>query len=333
VVQDALQRIGRIVSFSSYMDDTALQSDLILPNHMALERYDDVIGLPGAPYAYYAVAQPILPPRLDTKHTGDVLLTVAQRMGGSIGASLPWKTYESYLQDRVKGLAEAGSGAIAAKEGAAPGDLRPGASPKKNYKNDKDLWKQLTSGLCWYDAPVDLQQAISTESGQYQLASVSLQDKGVMVEDDQVYLPHHAPLIPSGDEQGYPLLLVSYQSLYLANGYLPNPPFMTKTLWNFLLKEDDMFVQIHPETATSLGFKEGDRATLTTPGGMVGVRIHIFPGAHPQTVFIALGLGHKAYDEFIRDKGVNANEVIEVQMDPVTGMGTVWATRAQLARA
>lgn len=333
VVKNALQKIDRIVTFSSYMDETAMQSDLILPDHIALERYDDVIGLPGVPYAFYAVSKPILPPRLDTKHTGDLILTVAGKMGGAIKASLPWKNYEEYLQSRVQGLASAGTGAIADKQGAEPWNLQPGQAPKKNYKNDKDLWNKLISGLCWYDAPVDPLQNLPTQSAKYELVCTSLQNKGLNVEDDQVYLPHYAPLAPSGDETQLPLLVVSYRALSLSSGYLANPPFMNKTLWSFLLKGNDLLVEVNPETAKSLGLKEGDRATLKTPGGEVEVRIHLFPGAHPGTVFIAEGLGHTAYDEYIRGKGVNANEVIEVQMDPITGLGTVWATRAQLARA
>lgn len=333
LAKEALQKIDRIVTFSSYMDETAMQSDLILPNHMALERHDDVIGLAGVPYAYYAVSTPILPPRLDTKHTGDFMLTLAGKMGGTMKASLPWKNYAAYLQSRVKGLASSGTGAVAEKEGSEPWNLQPGEPPKKNYKNEKDLWSKLTSGLCWYDAPVDPLQGLATQSGKYDLACASLQSQGVDVEEDQVYLPHYAPLTPSGDTNEFPLLMVSYRTLSLASGYLANPPFMNKTLWNFLLKGNDQFVEVHPETARSLGMKEGDRAILRTPGGEVNVRIHLFPGAHPGVVFIAQGLGHTAYDEYIRDKGVNANEVIEVQMDPITGMGTVWATRAQLARA
>jgi len=333
LVKEAIKKVDRIVTFTSYLDETAVQADLILPNHMALERHDDVIGLPGVPYAYYAVSNPVLPPRLDTKHTGDVVLTVAEKIGGAVKGSLPWKNFETYLQGRVKGLAAAGTGAVADKPGLKPWALQPGQSPKTNYKNAKDLWSKLTSGLCWYGPPIGALQEIKTTSGKYELAFVSLQDRGVNVEDDAVYLPHYAPLSPSGDEKAFPLLMVSYRSLSLSSGYMANPPFMTKTLWNFLLKGKDLFVEVHPETAKSLGMQEGDRATLKTPQGEVKVRIRVFPGAHPDTVFVVHGLGHTAYDEYIKDKGINANEVIEVQMDPITGMGTVWATRAQLARA
>jgi len=146
LVKNALKKIGRVVSFSSYMDETALQSDLILPNHMALERRDDVVGLPGAPFAFYAVSSPILPPRLDTRHTGDWLLQLANKMGGTIKDSLPWKNYEAYLQSRVAGLATSGVGAVVDKAGLEPWNLQPGQHPKANFKDDKDLWKKTHRG-------------------------------------------------------------------------------------------------------------------------------------------------------------------------------------------
>ena len=92
-------------------------------------------------------------------------------------------------------------------------------------------------------------------------------------------------------------------------------------------------MEVHPETANNLGIRESDRATLKTPQGAIPVLVHLSQGARPGVVFIPQGLGHKAYDEYIRDKGENANKIIEVQIDPLTGLGTVWATRAQLRRA
>ena len=81
------QKWRLLVSFSSYMDETAAQADLILPNHTAFERYDDVVGIPGASFGYYAVSAPVIKPLLDTKHTGDALLALAAGIGG-IGGRL-----------------------------------------------------------------------------------------------------------------------------------------------------------------------------------------------------------------------------------------------------
>jgi anaerobic selenocysteine-containing dehydrogenase len=330
--QEAAKRVGMLVSFSSYMDETALQADLILPNHCAFERLDDVIGLPSTPYGYYAVASPILPPQLETKHTGDVILELGKAVSGDIATALPWKTYEAYLQERVNGLAASGKGAVADRRDIGLEALKAGQSPSPNYKDGPDLWKKLTGGSCWYDAPVDMTRGFQTVSGKFEFACRMLLEKGLTEAEDLVYLPHYAPLVPSGSDKDYPLLLVSFQMLSLANDYLANPPFMTKTLWDFVLKGNDLFAQLHPQTAKSLGMREGDKAVLKTSQGEVPVRVHLFPGARAGVVYVPQGLGHKAYDAYIQDKGINANNVVEVQMDPVTGLGTVWTTRAQLRR-
>ena len=332
VFHTALQNVSCLVSFSSYMDETALQADLILPNHTAFERFDDVVGLPGAPYAYYSVASPILPPQLDTKGTGDVILELSKGLGDSVGGAFPWKDYTEFLQQRVKGLASSGKGAIADKPGVDPGELKAGATVSVNYSNDGDLWKKLAGGMCWFDSPSDISLDMRTESGKIEVACQSLRKNGLVVDEDKVYLPRYAPLLPSGSEAEFPLLLVTYRMLSLSDHYLANPPFMTKTVWDFVLKNNDQFVDLNPQTARSLSMAEGDKAIIKTPQGEVAARIHVSPGARPGVVYLARGLGHKAYDEYIQDKGVNANDVTEVQIDPVTGLGTVWSTRAQLRK-
>ncbi len=329
----ALEKIDTVVSFSSYMDETACQADLILPNHCAFERYDDVTGIPGAPYACYAVAAPVLPPRLKTKHTGDLVLELAGDLGGSVKESLPWKSYEDFLKERVKGLAVATGGAVTGAGGKEPWKQAAGQSPERNFKDEKDLWKKLAGGSYWCDAPMDLMQHIATQSGDCELACQVLQKHGVMADKDSLYLPHFEPLTPPGSEKEYPFLLVSYRLPNVAAQYLPNPPFMNKTVPDTLLRGSDLFVDVNPKTAGPLGIAEGDRIMVGTPRGEVPVRAHIHPGARPGVIFIAQGFGHTAYDEYVRNKGVNANSVIDVQTDPVTGVGIVWASRAKIRKA
>ena len=273
--QAALAKVGTLVSFSSFMDETAQQADLILPNHMALERFDDAIGLRGTPYAYYALASPILNPPPGTKHTGEILLAMAAEIRGGLAEALPWKDYKAYLQKRVEGLAASKKGMVSDAQGKVPWKLQAGDLVEANYKDGADLWKKLTSGLCWYDAPVDFLQGLDTSSGKLELALNALQAKGLAGAADQVYLPRFAQLAPSGDEKEYPLLLVSYRNMSLASEYLPNPPFMTKNVWDFVLKGKELFVELNPKTAQSLGVKEGSQAVLKTPQGEVPVRVHL----------------------------------------------------------
>lgn len=331
--ETALTKIHSLVVFSSYMDETARLADWILPAPMALERYDDVVGIPGAPYGYYAVSAPILPAPEGLRHPGDVLLKLGKAIGGTVEGSLPWKDYQTFLKFRVEGLANSGRGAVAEKADVDLGTLKSGETLKLKVSGADALWKKLVSGACWYNAPDGVLGDPGTPSGKVELAFQKLQALGVQAEEDKLYLPHFAPLPPSGSESEFPLQLVAYETRSLSTQYLPNPPFLTKLLPDTLLKGNDLLVELNPKTGQSLGFTEGDRATLKTPQGDVPVRIHLSAGARPGAVYVAQGLGHTAYDEYIKGKGINVNTVTEVQIDPVTGLGTTWFTRARLVRA
>ena len=196
--RDAAAKVGMVVSFSSYLDETALQADLILPNHTAFERFDDAVGIEGAPFAYYAVSAPVVAPQGNTKHTGQVLLEMSKGVGGTVGAAMPWSSYEDYLKSRVKGLAAAKQGAVAEKTDVALWKLKPGESPAANLGDEAALWKKLAGGACWYNAPVDLQTAAATPSGKLELACQSLQAKGGPGMDDLAFLPPFRPAQPVG---------------------------------------------------------------------------------------------------------------------------------------
>src|SRR5436309_995119 len=67
----ALGRVAYKVSFSSYLDETAAASDLILPDLHPLEQWNDSRPRAGV----YALQQPVMQPVFpNTRHTADVLL-------------------------------------------------------------------------------------------------------------------------------------------------------------------------------------------------------------------------------------------------------------------
>jgi len=45
-----------------------------------------------------------------------------------------------------------------------------------------------------------------------------------------------------------------------------------------------------------------------------------------------LGLGHTAYDEYLKGKGVNPNEIISVVKEPVSDLALGWGTRIKLIK-
>jgi len=99
--KEAFEKIPLVVSFSSYMDETAEMADLILPNHIYLERYEDVPVTSGIQYPLIGLAKPVVNPQFNTKHTGDVMILLAQALGGFIANAFPWKSYEACLEETL----------------------------------------------------------------------------------------------------------------------------------------------------------------------------------------------------------------------------------------
>jgi menaquinone reductase, molybdopterin-binding-like subunit len=99
--QAALARVPYVVSFSTLLDDTALQADLILPDHTALESWGDVIPLAGTRQPVVGLMQPVVTPVFDTRQFPDVLLAVASELGGSLGAALPYQSFQELLKKQT----------------------------------------------------------------------------------------------------------------------------------------------------------------------------------------------------------------------------------------
>ena len=67
-VKAAMDKVGFKVSFSSFMDETALRSDVILPASIFLERLEDVVSGGGLAKTVVGLCRPMVKPVFDTKH-------------------------------------------------------------------------------------------------------------------------------------------------------------------------------------------------------------------------------------------------------------------------
>jgi anaerobic selenocysteine-containing dehydrogenase len=327
----ALEKV-KLVSFSPFMDETTMMADLVLPATTFLERLEDGPTPAGLQYAVFNLSTPALKPKFETRHPGDVLIKVAKSLEGTVAASFPWNDYETALKERVKGLAAAKSGRVAAEAGLQPW-AKLGQTLEPNYSSFDDLWKKLTENGCWYDTSQGLGGgAFKTRSGKFEFACQRLREMGV-AGDDLAYLPHYEDPVLAGDPAQYPLVLVPYEIMTITNGPLANPPFMTKMLFDFELKGKDLCVEINPQTAAKAGLKEGMPVGLKTERGTFRARVRLTNVARPDVVFIPVGLGHRGFDAYIKNKGVNANEILIPQQDRVTGLPTWRGTRLTIVKA
>jgi len=286
----AVEKIPFVVSFSSYMDETAMQADLILPNHVYLERYEDIPVMAGLQKPMVELTQPVVFPMHDTKNAGDAIIELSNAMGGSIGDAFPWESYEACLEETLG-----------------------------------DKWDVLSEDGLWEDEafqPAGWGEAFATASGKFEF-----------MNPDMDLMPSYVPLNLEGNASTFPLLLMPFDSMRLASGFISDPPFVIKAVEDTILKGKDACVEVNPATAKSLGLADGKPATLSTPKGEARVRIYHYHGIMPGVVAIPRGLGHSADDKYMAGKGVNFNELIGPVEDRASGLDMAWGVRAKLAKA
>ncbi|MGM0451827.1 MAG: molybdopterin-containing oxidoreductase family protein [Thermodesulfobacteriota bacterium] len=296
-IRKAFDRIPFIVSFSTFMDETAEYADIILPNHHFLERYDEVPPPQGSAQPVISLAQPAIDPQYNTRHTGDAVIAIAKAIDSDVKDAFPWKDYKTYLKQRLE-----------------------------------KQWKTLTDQGYWVadKKPAAWKQAFQTASGKYEFyPTARYNPEG----KDRDVLPDYKPIEMAGATDQFPLVLLPYHSIRIASGPVASSPFMNKTVDADVISDGDSFVQVNPETARKYNLTEGDLAVIQTPKGEAKVRVNLFHGVMPGIVAMPKGLGRTAFSRYIADKGVNVNTLLEPVADPTSGLNTAWGIRAALQKA
>jgi len=285
-VQKAFEKIPFIVSFSSYMDETAMQADLILPNHVYLERYEDVPYARGFNKPIISLTKPIIKPQHNTRHSGDVVISLAKKIGGTIGDAFAWENYEQCLQETLA-----------------------------------DKWDAVNENGFWVD------ETFKTPGWKGAFKTQTLKCDFTLNE-----LYSLIPYSALGSQEEFPLVLIPYDSMRLASGYIGDPPFVMKTVEDTVLKGNDMLVELNPDTAEKIRLDEGSKALLQTEKGEQKVRIHLSEGIAPNLIAAPRGLGHTGYDRFLSGKGGNVNALIGPLEELYSGHDAAWGTAAKLTK-
>ncbi len=97
-VKQAFQKIPFVVSFSSFLDETAMEADVILPSNTFLERTEDVPSQAGLARNVIGLTRQVLDPVFDTRNPGDALISLAHSLEGTIAESFEWESYEECLE-------------------------------------------------------------------------------------------------------------------------------------------------------------------------------------------------------------------------------------------
>jgi anaerobic selenocysteine-containing dehydrogenase len=279
-IADAMAKVPMVVSFSPFVDETAVLSDLILPDHTYLEGWGYQVASPSSDRPAVSSQQPVVQPLHDTRSTLDVILNLAAKAGGAVAEALPWADEALYLEDVSGPLFDSSLSAYGAQ---SPGEFW-------------SLWRQ--QGGWWSERelrqepePIGFEgQALNTTRASFE-----------------------------GDEQDFPYHLYPYPNIGLSDGRGANIPWLQELADPMTTARWGTWVELNPETAHTLGVEDNQVVKIVSPHGEIEAVVVVYPGIRPDVIAIPIGQGHRDYGRFAQKRGSNPMELLAPLTDPDTG--------------
>jgi menaquinone reductase, molybdopterin-binding-like subunit len=324
---EAFGKIPFIVSFSSFMDESAEHADLLLPEPTFLERWQDDY-MEGLGYPGVALRQPVIEPLYDTMNTGDFLLSVTQEMGGAVAEAFPWDSFESLLQDRLQNVGT-------------------------DWETLKELGVWMVPGYRfsrrgstrWVSEVIGRDRKNAARDGRFDFFSRELNcvlgglDKaqldalGAGVVGDSLFMPHYEPVTYIGDEATFPLLLnvVTLMSMGPCS-QAANMPSLLEISGMTVGERWNSWLEMNPETAHELGLEDGDRVWVESPFGYLKTNLKLVHALRPDVVNLPHNFGHTAIGRWAKGRGVNGLEIINPESEPFSGLAAFTNTRVRVTK-
>lgn len=325
---EALGKVDTVVSFSSFLDETAQYADLILPDHTFLERWQDDF-MEGLGYPGVALRQPVVEPLYDTRNTGDVLIELAQRVGGWVAEAFPWQDFAQVVQEQLQ---EVGTSWETLTE------LGLWITPPYAFSNrGSDPWlsdvvgrdRQLSPRDGYFDFFSRELHCLLGDADEARLTALGIQARG-----DEIFLPHYEPLPTQEAEEAYPFLLnvITLMSLgpYSVNANLPT----LQEISGMTVGETwGSWLEMNPESAHELHLEDGAPVWVESLYGKVQTKVRFVAGLRPDVVNLPYNQGHRAGGRWAADRGVNGLELMGPATEPLTGLAAFTNTRVRVYAA
>ena len=285
-LRSALANVPFIASLASFLDETSVMADLILPSHVTLERWVDDVPEPGVGFAVRTLGQPVVEPRWETRDPGDVLIETAKALGGKAAEALPFENMAAAVKESFRSVHT----------------LQAGSTVDADFEA---FYRKVTAAGGWWNPAPAAAAAAATPAK----ASVNF-----VVPSQPVAARPFA-----GDAAGMPYMLHIYPSAAFADGrsaHLPwlqeMPDPMTTVMWG-------SWVEINPETAHTMEIHEGDVLTIRSAHGLIELPAFLYPGLRPDVIAIPAGQGHTQFGRYAQNRGENPLRISQSVVDTTTG--------------
>jgi anaerobic selenocysteine-containing dehydrogenase len=299
----ALGSVPFIASFASFLDESSVMADVILPSHTTLERWVDDVPEPGVGFTVRTVGQPVVEPRWDTRDPGDVLIETAKALGGNAAAAFPFDNM-----------------ATAVKESFRSVHTQAGAVVEADFEA---FFKKATAAGGYWQSPAETHPEPETRS----FEPAPIPRVNFVLPPQPI-----AARVFAGDAAQMPFILHLYASPAFADGRTAHLPWlqempdpMTTVMWG-------SWVEINPETAHQLEIHEGDVLVITSPTGTIELPAFLYPGLRPDVIAIPVGQGHTQFGRYAQNIGANPLRISASALDHTSGAVVQTGVRVSAAK-
>jgi menaquinone reductase, molybdopterin-binding-like subunit len=293
-VKDAIEKIPFIFSFGSFVDETSVLADLILPDNSPLESWLDELAASGTTRSVASVAPPVMQPLHNTRSMPDVLLDVAQQLGGDAAKALPWKTYEDALKASVVSHYQKANGfSVTATDG-------------------DDFWSKSKAAGGWWSMGSGAPPILSAKSSLAPPKNSSPQFDGSANDFPFYFLPFASQMFYDGSLAHLPWMQEA-----------PDP--LSSVMWG-------TWVEINNRTAEKLGVKMGDTVEVASAHGTLQAPALVTPAIAPDVIAMPVGQGHTNYTRYATGRGANPISILASMTVEGTGSLAWAATRVKISR-
>ena len=325
----AIEKVPFLVSFSPFMDDTTTHADVVLPDHTYLERWQDDIIYPSLGYPVVGLRQPVVKPLFDTRGALDVLIELAQKTGGTMAESFPWKSFKALIQERYATIPGFSWADFEEKGYAAWPPYHFGDWAKTVGKDSATGKFEFVSATMEHK----LEEAKVVDPATKQMLPDVRTALKLEAEGEEIFMPHLELPRYAGDPDEYPLLLNTYKTMAHAEGRAGNVPLLQEVMGLMVNRSWDSWVEVNPADARRLGIEDDDDVWVTSEVGRIKTKAAVFPGAQPGVVNMPFEFGHTAYGRWAKDRGVNPNEILVAEYDYLGGLAACFSPRGRVEKA
>ena len=294
--QDAMYDVPFIFSFSGFMDDTTIMSDLVLPENNYLEDWGSDIPEAGPGYEMIGFQQPVVRPffadrgqHFGTRNFADVLMTIGQGLNLNMG--LPGDTFKAVLQDSARDLFELNRGSVRGSD-------------------FESFWNGVLQRGGWWD---------TSARSRTQAPKIPI-------------LPEAQEPVYDGDDK-FKFHLIPFASTSLTDGHGAFQPWLQATPDPITTATWSTWIEINIKVAEDMDINEGDVIRVTSSHGSLEALAYPHPGMAPEVVSIPMGQGHIAGGRYAKNRGANVLSILSPSVQDSSTGALAWAaTRVNIEK-